>query len=172
MAEGDRGRIAAVLAADADLQLRAHLAAALDADAHQFTDALLVDRHERIGRQDPARGINAEEARGVVARNAERRLRQIVSAEREELRRLGDLAGHQTGARQFDHGADVVIELGAGFLVTALRHGVDARLDQIELGAGGDQRHHHFRPTGLPVRFPTSTAASKMARACISAISG
>ena len=30
-------------------------------------------------------------------------------------------------------------------VATACRHRVDARLDQIELGLGGDQRHHHFR---------------------------
>ena len=52
-----------MLAADADLELLSHLAAALDADPHQFADALPVDRHERIGRQDAARGVDAEEAR-------------------------------------------------------------------------------------------------------------
>src|SRR5262245_59336866 len=48
MAEGDRGRVAAVLAADADLELGARLAAALDADAHQFAHALAVDGDEGI----------------------------------------------------------------------------------------------------------------------------
>ena len=55
----------------------------------------------------PRCGVDAEEARGVVARDAEGRLRQIVGAEREELGRLGDFAGQQRGARQFDHRADV-----------------------------------------------------------------
>src|SRR5262245_38936621 len=55
--EGDRSRIAAMLAADADLELGLGLAAALDADAHQFADPFAVDRHERIGLQNAARGV-------------------------------------------------------------------------------------------------------------------
>jgi hypothetical protein len=39
-----------MFAANTDFQLRLHRAAALDADLHQFTDALLVDRDERIAR--------------------------------------------------------------------------------------------------------------------------
>src|SRR4029077_2915792 len=48
VAEGDRGRVAAVLAADADLELVARLPATLDADAHQLADALAVDGDEGI----------------------------------------------------------------------------------------------------------------------------
>ena len=66
--EGDRSRVAAVLPADADFELGTDFSSALDADAHQFADALLIDRHERIAGQDAARGIDAEEARRVVAR--------------------------------------------------------------------------------------------------------
>src|SRR4029078_7491963 len=72
VAEFDRGRVAAMLAADADLELAAHLAAALDADPHQFADALLIDRDEGIGRQNAARGVDAEERGRVVATDAER----------------------------------------------------------------------------------------------------
>src|SRR3954447_11381637 len=72
VAEGDRGRVAAVLAADADLELGAGLAPAFDADAHQFADTLPVDRHERVGLEDAARRIGPEEARSVVAADAER----------------------------------------------------------------------------------------------------
>ena len=48
LAEGDRGRIAAVLAADAELDVRARRAAALGGDADQFADAVLVERDERV----------------------------------------------------------------------------------------------------------------------------
>src|SRR5437868_2705893 len=52
VAERDRSRIAAVFAANADLEALAHLAAALDADPHQRADAVAVDRYERIARQN------------------------------------------------------------------------------------------------------------------------
>src|SRR5262245_66214627 len=66
VAERDRGRVAAVLAADADLQLGARLAAALDADAHQFAHALAIDGDEGIAGENAARDVGAEKARGVV----------------------------------------------------------------------------------------------------------
>ena len=42
----------------------------------------------------------------VVAGEAPHRLGQVVRAEGEELRGLGDLTGGQRGARQLDHRAD------------------------------------------------------------------
>src|ERR1019366_361755 len=107
VAERDGGGIAAMLAANADLETRAGLASARNADLHQLADAVAIDRDERIDLQDSLGDIGAEESGGVVAADAVSRLRQIVGAEREELRRLGDVAGHQAGARQFDHGADL-----------------------------------------------------------------
>src|SRR5688572_27335797 len=50
--EADRVGIASMLAAHADLQLRIRRAAALRADAHELADAFLIDRLERILRQD------------------------------------------------------------------------------------------------------------------------
>src|SRR4051812_820345 len=67
MAERHRGGIAAVFAADADLEVRPGLAAAGDTDLDQFTDAGAIDRDERIDLQDSLGDIGAEEARGVVA---------------------------------------------------------------------------------------------------------
>src|SRR3954447_12963628 len=125
MAERDRRWIAAVLAANAELEAIAHLPPAVGRDANELTDAFAVDRDERVDRQNALRLVRAEEARGVVARNAERGLRQIVGAEREELRGLADLAGLETRARQLDHGADLVVDLGPGLLRDGLRHRVD-----------------------------------------------
>src|SRR6266478_5183210 len=50
--EVDRRGVAAVLAADADLEVLARLAPALDADADEVADALHVDRRERILLED------------------------------------------------------------------------------------------------------------------------
>ena len=60
--------------------------------------------------EDALRDVGGEELAGVVARQAERRLGQVVGAEGEELGVLGDLVGAQRGARQLDHGADQVLE--------------------------------------------------------------
>src|SRR5690242_15682735 len=111
MAESDRRRIATMLAADAELELGAHLAAALGRDLDQFADAVLVDGHERIDRQNSLGRIGAEEARRVVAANAERRLGEVVRAVGEELGGLRDLARLERRARQLDHGADLIAEL-------------------------------------------------------------
>ena len=45
-----------MLAANAELDIFTHLAAALGGDADQFADAFAVNRDERIERQDAARG--------------------------------------------------------------------------------------------------------------------
>src|ERR1700675_3335577 len=78
VAERDRGRIAAVLAADAELEIFADLAAARGGDADELADARAVDRDKRVGRQDAFRRIDAEKTCGVVAADAERGLRQII----------------------------------------------------------------------------------------------
>src|SRR5258707_5575403 len=62
MAERDRGGIAAVLAADADLELVARLAPALDAGAHQFSDAPAVRRHAPNAGEDSPGRVWYEEA--------------------------------------------------------------------------------------------------------------
>src|SRR6516165_6462119 len=91
VAKCDRGRVAAVLAANPHFELWPRLAAAFDPDAHQFAHAFAVDGHERIARQDAARYVGAEKARGVVAADAVGGLREIVGAEGKELRALRDL---------------------------------------------------------------------------------
>ena len=84
----------------------------------------------------PRCGIDAEEACGVVAADAESRLRQVVGAEGEEFGALPrSRSAISDRARQFDHGADLVFDLAAGLLHHRLRHRVDARLHDVEFGA-------------------------------------
>ena len=103
VAEANRRGIAAVLAADSDRQRGVERPAAFDRDPHQLADALLVERRERIVRQDAILEIAGEElALRVVAREPERRLRQVVRAEREEVgvaRRSRPRARMRAGAR-------------------------------------------------------------------------
>src|SRR5690606_24326971 len=86
-------RISTVLATDADLEIGLGLAALIGADANQSADALLVDRLEGGEPEDAGVEVAREEARlDVVPREAPRRLGEVVRAEREEVRRLRDLA--------------------------------------------------------------------------------
>src|SRR5882672_11648145 len=65
VAERHRSRIAAMLAANADLEAGAGLASAHDADLHEFADAVTIDRDERIDLEDTLGNVGAEESRGV-----------------------------------------------------------------------------------------------------------
>jgi hypothetical protein len=85
VAEHDRGRVAAVLAADAQVQLRIRGLALLARDAHQAPDPGLVHRDERVRGHQLALLVHPDELADVVPAEAERRLREIVRAEREEL---------------------------------------------------------------------------------------
>src|ERR1700752_1561948 len=134
-----------MLAADPELQPIAQLSTSISSDANQLTHTVAIDRDEGVDWQDSLRLIGAEEACRIVARNAEGGLRQIVGAEWEDLRGLRDLAGLETGARQLDHGAGLIVDLRTHLLCDGLRHRVDARLDQVELFARRDQRHHPLR---------------------------
>ena len=85
-----------MLAADADLELRVRAAPALERDLDELADALFVDRGEGVGGEDALRQVRRQEARlGVVAREAERRLREVVAADAEE----GGEAGGREGGR-------------------------------------------------------------------------
>src|SRR6266540_4990885 len=103
VAEAHRVGVAAVLAADAEVQVLPGGAALLAGQLHQPADARLVDGHEGVGGPQLALLVHAEELADVVAREAEGRLSQVVGAEREELGHLGDLTGGQRGSWKFDH---------------------------------------------------------------------
>src|SRR5579862_412552 len=136
-AELHRGGVAAMLAADAELNAGPRLAAALAADADQLAHAFLVDGDERVALDDSLPLIGAEKSAGIVARQAEGGLGQVVGAEAEELGRLGDLVGDQRRPRQLDHRADEIA------LVPDLAgDAVDQRLQHLELLLDGDQRDH------------------------------
>src|SRR5262245_14189803 len=78
VAEGDRLGIAAVLAADADLEIRASLATALDGNPHHRADALAVKHLEWVVRQNAVLDVVAEKlGLGIIPREAIDRLSQV-----------------------------------------------------------------------------------------------
>ena len=74
-----------MLAANSKLDVFPRLAPALGRDFDQLADAFAVDRDERVDGENALVGINAEEARRIVARNAENGLGEIVGAEGKEF---------------------------------------------------------------------------------------
>ena len=117
MAEGDRPRLAPVLAADAELQLRLRRPAALDGDPHQVADAAGVQGLEGVLLQHAVLEVVRQElALRVVAGEAKRSLRQVVGAEGEEVGLPRDLVGSDAGARELDHRAAEVLHLRRFFL--------------------------------------------------------
>src|SRR3546814_3089514 len=78
VAEAHRRRVAAMLAADAELDVLAHAAAALGGQLDQFADAGLIDGDEGIALEDAGLEVIFHEQRGIVAADAERGLGQVV----------------------------------------------------------------------------------------------
>src|SRR3546814_15558904 len=99
-------RSSELLAADAELDVRPRRAAALGADHHQLADALCVERDEGVLLDQATLLVGTEEISGIVARQAEAGLGQVVGAEGEALGALGDTGGPQDGQRKLDTCAD------------------------------------------------------------------
>ena len=149
VAEIDRRRIASVLAADAEPEVGPRLPAALDRDAHEVAHPRLIERLERVVDEDALLEIAGEErSLGVIARESERGLREVVRSEREEVRVFRDLIGAHAGAWQLDHGAARVVD-AAFFLDRAGSELAKWR----ELLGEGDERVHDLdvrRRAGAP----------------------
>ena len=79
---------------------------------------------------------------GVVSREAERRLGQVVRPEGEEVGLPGDLVRADAGARELDHRPDEVLDLPLGLLELG-RGRVEGQLAQAaELLGEPDERVH------------------------------
>ncbi len=173
MAKFHRARVSAVLAADAELDVRPRRPPGFDRHPHHRAHALAVQHRERIGVEDVLRfrvdmgaaaladhlfpvhlwaqtlgtgvlplHVERHELRRVVTREAEGRLRQVVGAEREELRLLGDAPGRHGGPRQLDHRADQIGQLDPVLLQDLVGDLADQVLLRLHLRHHPDQRDH------------------------------
>ena len=98
--------------------------------------------------EDALRDVVGQELAGVVAAQAERHLRQVVRAEREEVRGAGDFVGAQRGTRHLDHRADQIVRrgaLGGDDLGADVRH---ALAQNLQFPFVADQRDHDLRQHG------------------------
>ncbi len=78
---------------------------------HQFTNADRIETGKRIAFVNLIGVVRRKELAGIVARESEGHLRQVVGAETEEFRFFCDLVCGKRGAGNFDHGADFVFEI-------------------------------------------------------------
>src|SRR2546423_6801552 len=112
-----------MLAADPDFQVRLGLAAALDGHAHHRADSIPIEDLERVRRDDLFLDVSREEALlGVVARDAQHGLREVVGAEREELGLRRDLVRDDAGTRDLDHRPEFVLDPLSALLEYSIRH--------------------------------------------------
>ena len=142
VAELDGRRIAAVFAADAAVQLGTSLTTKLDRHLHQLADADGIETGKRIGLVDLVRIVCGQELAGIVTREPERHLRQVVGAEAEEFRLLRDIVRGERRARDLDHRADLILELEACFLDDFVRRLHDDILDELHFLCFARQRDH------------------------------
>ena len=140
-----------MFAADAHLDGRTRSAALFGGNTHKLADACLVQLREGVAFKDAGLVVVLEELARVVAREAVGHLREVVGAEGEELRLGGDGVGRQRRARDLDHRADLVGELGVPLgddAVGCFGHGL---LDAFKLLHVADERDHNLRLGGNPL---------------------
>src|SRR5687767_14730706 len=145
--EGNARRVTAVLTADAKVQLGVRCSPVLDRRTHERSYARAVDGDEGVRRNELAFLVHADELADVVAAEAERRLREIVRAEREELGRPGDLTGGDCRPRELDHRAPLeMAELDALAAEDLVRHRFELRAHLRQLWGCRDERDHDLSP--------------------------
>src|SRR6185503_17244660 len=85
VAELDGLWIAAMLAANTNLQSRTRAATLGHCALHQLSHACLIERSKRVLLEDASLHVRRKEVVNVIARDAIRGLRQVVGSEAEEL---------------------------------------------------------------------------------------
>ncbi len=110
VAEDDRRGVAAMLAANAQLDVPTGGAPFFHRHFDQLADTVLVQRHERIFRQDAVIHVERQKFTRIVAGKAKGGLGQVIGAEGEKFGLDGDLVGGQRRTGQLDHGADQVFQ--------------------------------------------------------------
>src|SRR5262245_62921505 len=105
MAELHAVWLAAVFAANTELNVGPSLLPLGNGHLHKLPDTGLVDGGKRVPLHDFEFLIGPEEGARIVAAHAERCLGEVVSAETKKLGGLGDLVSGQSAARNLDHGA-------------------------------------------------------------------
>ena len=131
-----------MFAADAAVQHRVFLTAFLYGHLHQLADAGLVQFAEGIKLINFLVVIAFQEFARIVPGEAKGHLGQVVGAKAEEVGFLRHVIRCQRGSRDFDHGADLVIQEVALFFHNLFRGFHDDILYEQQFFAFPGQRYH------------------------------
>src|SRR5438552_8959904 len=142
--ELNAGRLAAVFAANPELDVRPSFASQIASDFHQAANALLIDRRERICIHNVELRVGGKKTAGIVPAHSQRRLCEIVCAKTEELGVARDLVGHERSARDFDHRADQVFEFCSSFFCNFTSDATDDIDLKLEFARKSNQRNQDF----------------------------
>ena len=113
MAELNRCRVAAVLAADTDVEVVVNGLAELDSHFHELANANLVELCEGIVLEDLSVIVSVKELTCVVTGEAVCHLSKVVCTEAEEVSFLSDFVSSESGTRNLDHCTNLVLEVDA-----------------------------------------------------------
>src|SRR6266545_1547133 len=100
VAEDDGGGVAAMLAADAELDVAPGGAPLVAPHFDQLSDAVLIEGDEGVLGKESGLDVEGKELACIVPGEAESGLRQVVGAEGEEFRLMGNLIGGEGSAGQ------------------------------------------------------------------------
>ena len=145
-------RIAAMFAANAAGHTGTRLSAQFHRHLHQLADAHGIKARKRIGFINLVRIVRGQELACVVAREAERHLRQVVRTEAEEFRLFRNLVRRQRRAGNFNHRTYFVLQIGfrsRNQLVRRLNNDVFHELQFFHFAG---KRNHDFG-NDVPVRM-------------------
>ena len=110
MAEVNGRRIATVFTTDAELDVRASLLTQFRCSLDELANANLVEFGEGVAIVDLLLVVSVEEVPGIVTRETEGHLCEVVRPEGEELSMGGDLVSGEGRAGDLNHGADAVFK--------------------------------------------------------------
>ena len=133
-----------MFAADAELDVGTRGAALFNGDLDELADAFLVETGEGVLGEHFAFHVRIQEAAHVVTADPQRGLRQIVRAEAEELRRVGDFVSSEGATGHFDHRPNLVVDLHLLFLLHFGGHAPDDLHLEIQFALEAHQRNHHL----------------------------
>ena len=145
MAELDAGRIAAMFATDAQLDIRTGLSTGSCRHFDQLADTLLIQVSEWIALKDLLLIVIRQETARIITGETKGHLREVIGTEGEELRLLRDLIGQQCRSWDLDHRTDLIGHRPITVCddpIGGLRNDL---LDKAQLCLIADQRDHDLR---------------------------